>query len=206
MDCRQARDALIAAADHEPAPAERDALASHLAGCAACRRFAAGARGWRATHRGGNSTGFVATTGQGVPWAGGQMPPPTASPDLTEKVLASVRPLPPPWVYERARRERRVSHVVGFAVAAVGATLAFLTVSLALIVALANDAPAPPTRGGAMPRLATEAMVNASVRGWFDSLTTDAARLAVTLALLTLLAAALLRWLRAFAARVGHDE
>lgn len=195
MDCPQARDALIAAAERLLPPAERDAVAAHLHGCAACRRFAAGAHGWRGAGRGsGQTAGFVA--GRGVPSA-------SAAPDLTERVLASVRPLPPPWVYEESRRRKR-AHVLGLVVAAVGATLAFVTVSVALLVALASDGPTPAP--GAFPRLATEAVVNANMRGWFNSLTTDATRFAVTLALLLLLASGLLRWLRAVAARVGHDE
>ena len=174
MDCRQARDALIAAAEWPLSAAEHDDMAAHLAGCAACRRFAAGAHGWRGAHRGTNTTGFVA--GRGVPVA--------STPDLTERVLASVRPLPPPWVYEQTRRRRKRSHLLGLVVAAVGATFAFVTVSVALVVALASDS--PPSVSGAFPRLATEAVVNANMRGWFTSLTTDAARFAVTLALLLL--------------------
>ncbi len=206
MDCRQARDALIAAAERPLSGPEHDDTAAHLAGCAACRRFAAGAHGWRGAHGlppyrggGGNAPGFVA--GRGVP-------PAASPPDLTERVLASVRPLPPPWVYAETRRGRRRSHMLGLVAAAVGATLAFVTVSVALVVALASDGPTP-VRGaitGGFPRLATEAVVSANVRGWFDSLATDAARLAVTVALLALLASGLLRWLRTVAARVGHDE
>lgn len=205
MDCKQARELLIAAAERDPARRpptqhETDNLSAHLMGCAECRRFAAGARGWRGGVRSGkDSLGFAAGRAS-------HAPADATPPDLTERVLASVRPLPPPWVYEQTQREKRTPHLVAIAVGAVGATLTFLMVSLALVVAVAGDGATLARGSGLASQAAMEMAVNAQVRGWFGSLATDTARLAVTVAMLALVLWLLLRWLRAFATRAGHDD
>src|SRR5205823_11745893 len=100
------------------AAADRDAVREHLAECAECRRFAAGMHLWPAYHapKGNDHT-----------------------PDLTERVLANVRPLPPPWVYRQEQQSKQMPHLVAFAVGALGVVLAFLMLSLTLIVTVSGN-------------------------------------------------------------------
>ena len=106
MRCTQARDLLVHAIDRPLAPDDNAPLTAHLETCAECRRFAAGLRVGYAHH----STSLIAQD----------------TPDLTERVLANVRPLPPPWVSEEQHQSRQVPHFVAFAVGVLGVVLAFL--------------------------------------------------------------------------------
>src|SRR5690349_17322311 len=102
MHCKQARDLLVSSLDHTLPPGERDAVRAHLAECAACRRFAEAMRHWSGPAH------FARTQ---------------PAPDLTERVLAHVRPLPPPWVFKQARQHRQVPHLIAFTVGALGVAL-----------------------------------------------------------------------------------
>src|SRR4051812_5551048 len=144
MHCRQARNLLVHAIDR-PLPAEDHAqLASHMESCAECRRFAAGMRFGHANQ----ASAFLSHN----------------APDLTERVLATVRPLPPPWVFEEQQQHHQVPHFVAFAVGALGVVLAFLMLCLTLVIALTgNTGPSRGTRRLFVPEAWHD------VRVWFDT-------------------------------------
>src|SRR4051794_5844070 len=144
MRCTQARDLLVQAIDRPLPPDDHALLAAHLESCPECRRLAAGLRLGHA-HQ---SAAFIAHN----------------APDLTERVLANVRPLPPPWVYEERQQSRQVPHFVAFAVGALGVVLAFLMLCLTLVIALAgNTGPSGGTRRLFVPEAWHD------VRVWFDT-------------------------------------
>jgi predicted anti-sigma-YlaC factor YlaD len=181
MRCPRARDLLVHAIDRPLAPEDHALLTAHLESCPECRRFAAGLRLGHAHHA--------------VPFAAHD------APDLTERVLANVRPLPPPWVYEERQQSRQVPHFVAFAVGALGVVLAFLMLCLTLIVTLTGRD--TPTRGDRR-LFVPEAWHD--VRLWFDSVPHNPLHAAVTLvgaALFLFLAAS---WFRMLAGRVGQDH
>lgn len=193
MHCTQARDLLLLACEREVSAKERATLTAHLAECPECRRFATAMRYWSGTTAGtSEASGLI---------AGSVRPRGNASPDLTERVLASVRPLPPPWVYHETQREKRRPHLIGLMVGALAVALAFVAVSLALLVALASG-----NASGNASHLATEAIVGEDVYHWVRSLPNDLTHTAITLGALAFFAALLLRWSHAVAMRVGHDR
>jgi len=193
MHCRQARDLLLLACEHELPGEDRLALTTHLDACPECGRFAVAMRYWAAApgHYNPEHFGFVA--GNVVPQRG-------TTPDLTERVLASVRPLPPPWVYHETQWEKRRPHVIGFAIGALAVVCAFVAVSLVLIVAFASGVT------GATSHIAAEAMVGNDVHQWFDTLPRDMKHAAITLGALAVFAFLVLRWFHALALRLGDDN
>ncbi len=181
MRCTQARELLVHAIDRPLMPEDHALLAAHLESCPECRRFAAGLRLGHAHH----SASFIAQD----------------APDLTERVLANVRPLPPPWVYHERQQSRQVPHFVVFVVGVLGVLLAFLMLCLTLVVALTGQgAPARGTRRLFVPEAWHD------VRLWFDTLPHNPAHAAVTFACAALFVALLLSWFRMLAVRIGQDR
>ncbi len=193
MHCKQARDLLLLACEHELPEDDGMALTAHLDTCPECDRFAVAMRHWvGAPGHNPEHLGFMA--GSVVPQRG-------ATPDLTARVLASVRPLPPPWAYHETQWEKRRPHVIGFAIGALAVTCAFVVVSLALIVAFASG-----NVTGATSHAAVEAMVGDDVRQWFDTLPRDLKHAAITLGAFAVFASLVLRWFHALALRLGDDH
>lgn len=190
MQCKEAREQLLLSWERDLTGDEYPDIHGHLDECAECRRFASAMRHWSGTSSGAatDGLGIVATQ-------------PAMSSDLTERVLASVRPLPPPWVYHDGRRERRRVHLIGFIFGALAVTLTFIAVSLALVVVFASKGAV----GIASPST-MEAIVGDDVQRWFVSLPADPAHGAITVGALALFAVLLLRWSHALALRVGHDR
>lgn len=177
MRCAQARELLVHANDVPLDAGEEPLLAAHLASCPACQRFAAGMRGWQPQHAA------------------------PETPDLTERVLASVRPLPPPWVYHEQQRTP-ASQFVAFIVGALGVTLAFLMLAFTLVATLTGRIAPPPGSGRAL--LVPE--VWHDVRVWFDTVPNDPARAAVVFVAVALFVVIAGRWFHALAMRVGRDR
>lgn len=182
MRCTQARDLLVHANDAPLDGAEESLLAAHLESCPACQRIAAGTRGWQ-PHHAAHLTAHDA-------------------PDLTERVLATVRPLPPPWVYHEEQHNRQAPHLVAFVVGALGVTLAFLMLAFTLVVTLTGRV--PPQAGGGRALLVPE--VWHDVRDWFDAVPHDPARAAVAFACAALFVFVAGRWFRVLSIRVGRDR
>lgn len=176
MQCKAVRDALLHAHDQPPTDDERAAVSAHLATCVGCRRFAEAMHVWGTAPR-------VA----GV------------SPDLTERVLASVRPLPPPWVYHQARQEKQMPQLVAFTVGVLGVTMTFVALALALIVGVESG-------GAVTDRHATmTAIVGIALHQWMDSLPDNTIHAAITVVGLGLFAALLIAWFRTLASHTGRD-
>jgi hypothetical protein len=181
MRCTQARDLLVHAIDRPLSRDDQALVTEHLESCLECRRFAAGLRYGHAQQ----ITSLIAHD----------------APDLTERVLANVRPLPPPWVYEERQQSRQVPHFVAFAVGAVGVVLALLMLGLTLVVTLVGNGTR--TRGS-RHLFVPEAWHD--VRVWFTSIPHDPARAAVTLACAALFIVLVLSWFRMLAGRIGQDR
>lgn len=181
MRCTQARELLVQAIDRPLTPDDHARLAAHLETCPECRRFAAGLRLGHAQH----AASFLTHE----------------APDLTERVLANVRPLPPPWVYEERQQSRQVPHFVAFAVGAIGVMLAFLMLCLTLVVTLAGQG----TPGRGSRRLFVPEAWH-DVRDWFDTLPHNPAHAAVTIACAALFLFLIFSWFRMLAGRIGQDR
>jgi hypothetical protein len=180
MRCRQARELLVQAIDRPLAPDDNARLTAHLETCAECRRFAAGMRIGHA---------HQATA-----------PTMDDAPDLTERVLANVRPLPPPWVYQE-QQGRQVPHFVVFAVGVLGVVLTFLMLCLTLIITLTGQG----TQSSGNRRLYVPEAWH-DVRVWFDSLPHNPAHAAVTVACAALFIFLVIAWFRMLAVRIGQDR
>src|SRR5262249_16758231 len=148
---------LVQAIDRPLGPDDKERLTGHLETCAECRRFAAGLRVGHAQH----TTSLIAQD----------------APDLTERVLANVRPLPPPCVYHHQQQGRQAPHFVVFAVGVLGVVLAFLMLCLTLIITLTGK---EPQTGSSRRLYVPEAWHD--VRLWFDSVPHNPAHAAVTVA------------------------
>jgi hypothetical protein len=124
------------------------------------------------------------------------------APDLTERVLAHVRPLPPPWVYQHEQQNKQVPHLVAFVVGALGVSLTFLMLCLTLVVAVAGDA--RPGAGGQRRLFVPE--VWGDVQGWMNSLPNDHAHALVTVVVACAFTALVATWFRTLSAHVGRDR
>ena len=193
MQCKDAREHLMLSWERDLAGGDPPDLDAHLQECAECRRFATAMRSW-------SGTSGAAADGLGIV-AGHVGRQEAVSAELTERVLASVRPLPPPWVYRDALREQQRVHFIGFIFGALAVTLTFVAVSLALVVVFASKG-----AGGIASRSSLEAMLNDDVQRWFLTLPAYPAHGAITIGAIALFAALLLRWSHALALRVGHDR
>ena len=181
MHCRQARNLLVHAIDRSLPVEDHAQLVSHMESCAECRRFAAGMRFGHANQ----ASAFLSHN----------------APDLTERVLATVRPLPPPWVFEEQQQHHQVPHFVAFAVGALGVVLAFLMLCLTLVITLTgNTGPSRGTRRLFVPEAWHD------VRLWIDSMPHNPVHAAVTLACMALFVCLILTWFRMLAVRIGKDR
>ncbi len=182
MHCKQARKLLIHTMDCALPADETEAVRSHLSECAECRRFAEAMHTWQAnpaTHHRGRS-----------------------GPDLTERVLANVRPLPPPWVFRQEHQSKNVPQMVAFLVGALGVTLAFLMLCLTFIVAVVGDTR---TDGGTQRQLLVPEVWH-DVQVWMNSIPHDGAHTAVTFVLSIAFLVLTISWFRTLSARVGRDR
>jgi predicted anti-sigma-YlaC factor YlaD len=182
MHCKQARKLLIRSIDHWLPPEESEMVAAHVSECAECRRFVDAMHLWQ-------------------PPSAVQERPRTM-PDLTERVLANVRPLPPPWVFRQEHQSKQVPHLVAVAVGALGVSLGFLMLCLTLVVALAGDT--RPATGHARQLLVPE--VWHDLQSWMNSIPRDTAHTIVTLAASGIFLVLIVAWFRTLAVRVGRDR
>jgi hypothetical protein len=181
MHCKQARNLLIRSMDHAIAPEDWDTVHAHIAECAECRRFAEAMHLWPTR-----------------PGAKGSGP----APDLTERVLANVRPLPPPWVYRQEQQSKQVPHLVAFAVGALGVVLAFLMLCLTFIVAVSGNTS---SQSGRQSQLLVPEVWH-DVQVWLNSIPNDTAHTVVTAALAIVFTVLVVSWFRTLALRVGRDR
>lgn len=181
MHCKQVRKILIHAIDYPVRADDLAAVRDHVRECAECGRFAAAMNLWPALN----------ATKPGV-----------ATPDLTERVLANVRPLPPPWVYRQDQQSKQIPHLVAFAVGALGVVLAFLMLCLTFVVAVSGNTPAQTGR----QRQLLVPEVWHDIRLWMDSIPGDAAHTVVTLVLAVAFVVFVVSWFRTLALRVGRDR
>lgn len=181
MHCKQARKLLLHSVDHPMATDDRTTVHDHLSDCAECRRFAEAMHVWPV--QGGEMTG-------------------APSADLTERVLANVRPLPPPWVYRQEQQSKQMPHLVVFAVGALGVVLTFLMLCLTFVVAVSgNTAP----QSGRQRQLLVPEVWN-DVRIWMNSIPGDLAHTVVTFVFGVAFVLFVVSWFRTFALRVGRDR
>ena len=124
------------------------------------------------------------------------------APDLTERVLAHVRPLPPPWVYRHEQQSKQVPHLVAFVVGALGVSLAFLMLCLTFVVAIAGDS--RPQSGRQQQLMVPEVWHDVQV--WMNSVPNDHAHTAVTVAVALLFTALIVAWFSTLSAQVGRDR
>lgn len=179
MHCKHTRKLLLQSLEH-PLDGETARLVqAHVAECAECRRFADAMHMWPA-------------------YAASQQRRRNA-PDLTERVLAHVRPLPPPWVYRQEQQNKQVPQLIAFVVGALGVFLTFLMLCLTFIVAIAGD-----VRPGAGRLLVPE--VWRDVEAWMNSIPNDHAHALVTIIAACAFAALVLMWFRTLSAHVGRDR
>jgi len=180
MRCKRIRRLLLQAHD-QPLDAETQrAVEAHVAECAGCRRFADAMRMWpvHASHRR------------------------RGTPDLTERVLANVRPLPPPWVYHHEQQSKQVPHLVAFVVGALGVSLAFLMLCLTFVVAIAGDP--RPVSGHGRQLMVPEVWHDVQV--WMNTVPGDRAHAFVAVAVACAFIALVVMWFRTLSMHVGRDR
>ena len=156
MHCKQTRSLLLQSLESPLDAASEQAVQAHVAECSECSRFAEAMHMWP-LHAAGQQRRRNA-------------------PDLTERVLANVRPLPPPWVYRQEQQNKQVPQLVAFVVGALGVSLAFLMLCLTFVVAIAGDT--RPESGRQRRLLVPE--VWHDVQGWMNSIPNDHAHALVT--------------------------
>lgn len=179
MHCKQARDLLIESMDHTPGADEVAALRAHVDECPECQRFADATRHWKSR-------------------SAGRLQP---TPDVTERVLATIRPLPPPWVYEHHRRTRYAPHLAAFVVGALGVGLTFLMICVALVVGLAGEYH---PEAGQHRLLIPEVWHDAA--SWMNTIPGDPAHTAVTVVGAIAFIALVSSWFRTLSVRVGRGR
>lgn len=185
MHCKPTRKLLLQSLE-QPLDAETQrAVEVHVEECAACRQFVEAMHLW--------------------PTQAAGMQRIASAPDLTgmaERVLANVRPLPPPWVYRQQQQSKQMPHLVAFVVGVLGVVLTFLMLCLTFVVAIAGDA--RPDTGRQRQLLVPE--VWGDVRNWMDSVPNDHAHAIVTLILACVFALLIVMWFRTLADHVGRDR
>jgi len=181
MRCKPTRKLLLQSLE-QPLDAETQrSVAAHVEECAACRQFVEAMHLW--------------PTQAGMQRAAN-------GPDLTERVLANVRPLPPPWVYRQQQQSKQMPHLVAFVVGVLGVVLTFLMLCLTLVVAVTGEA--RPDTGRQRQLLVPE--VWSDVRNWVDSVPNDHAHALVTVILACAFALLIVMWFRTLADYVGRDR
>jgi predicted anti-sigma-YlaC factor YlaD len=181
MHCKQTRSLLIQSLER-PLDAEGEqAVQAHVAECAECRRFVEAMHTWP-THAAAQRR--------------------RDAPDLTERVLANVRPLPPPWVYRHEQQNKQVPHLVAFVVGALGVALAFLMLCLTFVVAIAGQS----QPGAGQQRQLMVPEVWHDVQVWMNSVPNDHAHALVTIAVAVAFIALVTAWFRTLSVHVGRDR
>lgn len=181
MHCKQARKLLLQSVDRPMAVDDRATVRHHLDDCPECRRFAGAMHVW--------------------PVRGGEIPD-AHSTDLTERVLANVRPLPPPWVYRQEQQSKQIPHLVAFAVGALGVVLTFLMLCLTFIVTLSGNTA---SQSGRQHQLLVPE-VWADVQVWMNSIPGDMPHTVVTVVFGVAFIVFVVSWFRTLALRVGRDR
>ncbi|GEM_PF-7027625 len=182
MHCKHTRKLLLHAHDHLLDPESQRAVETHVAECTECRRFAEAMHAWP-IH------------------AAAQQRRRTA-PDLTERVLANVRPLPPPWVYRHEQQSKQVPHLVAFVVGALGVSLAFLMLCLTFVVAIAGNS--RPDSGRQRQLMVPEVWHDVQV--WMNSIPYDHTHAGLTLVGALMFITLVVMWFRTLSVHVGRDR
>lgn len=180
MHCKPTRKLLLASLEHPLATNTERAVQAHVAECAECRRFAEAMHMWPAH----------AATQQRR----------RGAPDLTERVLANVRPLPPPWVYRQEQQSKQVPQLVAFVVGALGVSLAFLMLCLTLVVTIAGNAQPGAGRQLMVPEVWHDVQV------WMNGVPNDHAHAIVTVLAALVFITIAVAWFRTLSVHVGRDR
>lgn len=180
MHCKHTRKLLLQSLEHPLDDETARLVQAHVAECAECRRFAEAMHMW--------------------PAHAAMQQRRRNAPDLTERVLAHVRPLPPPWVYRQEQQSKQVPQLIAFVVGALGVFLTFLMLCLTFVVAVAGDA-----RPGSGRRLLVPEVWH-DVEGWMNSIPNDHAHAIVTIVLACAFTALVVTWFRTLSAHVGRDR
>ena len=182
MHCKQIRSLLLQSLEY-PLDAEcEQAIQAHIAECTECRRFAEAMRMWPA-----HAAAQQRRRG---------------APDLTERVLANVRPLPPPWVYRHEQQNKQVPQLVAFVVGALGVSLAFLMLCLTFVVAIAGQP--QPTAGRQEQLMVPEVWHDIQV--WINGIPNDHTHAIVTVVVALAFTALVVTWFRTLSVHVGRDR
>ncbi len=182
MHCKPTRKLLLQSLEH-PLDAETErAVQAHVGECAACRQFVEAMQMWPTQASGRQRA--------------------QSAPDLTERVLANVRPLPPPWVYRQQQQSKQVPHLVAFVVGTLGVVLTFLMLCLTFVVAIAGET--RPDSGRQRQLLVPE--VWGDVQNWMNSVPNDHAHAIVTLIVAGAFLLLVVTWFRTLAVQVGRDR
>lgn len=182
MHCKQIRSLLLQSLEHPLNAEDEHIIQTHVAECTECRRFAEAMRMWPAH-------------------AAAQQRRRNA-PELTERVLANVRPLPPPWVYRHEQQNKQVPQLVAFVVGALGVSLAFLMLCLTFVVAIAG--PSQPTAGRQEQLMVPEVWHDIQV--WINGIPNDHAHAIVTVIVALAFTALVVTWFRTLSVHVGRDR
>lgn len=182
MHCKQTRSLLLQSLEHPLDAGIERAVQVHVAECTECRRFAEAMHMWPA-----HAAAQQRRRG---------------APDLTERVLANVRPLPPPWVYRHEQQQKQMPHLVAFVVGALGVSLAFLMLCLTLVVALTGQS--QPASGRQRQLMVPEVWHDVQV--WMNSVPTDHAHALVTVVVALAFMVLVVSWVRTLSMHVGRDR
>lgn len=182
MHCKQVRSLLLQSLEHPLDDDTERTVQMHVAECTECRRFVEAMHMW--------------------PVHGATQQRRRNAPDLTERVLANVRPLPPPWVYRHEQQHKQVPHLVAFVVGALGVSLAFLMLCLTFVVAIAGQ---PLGASGQQQQLMVPEVWH-DVQVWMNSIPNDHAHAVVTVVVLLAFTALVVSWFRTLSVHVGRDR
>ena len=182
MHCKPTRSLLLQSLEYPLDDEMQRQVTVHVTECTECRRFAEAMHMWP-VH------------------AAAQQRRRSAS-DLTERVLANVRPLPPPWVYRHEQQNKQMPQFIAFVVGALGVSLAFLMLCLTFVVAIAGN---PSSGSGQQQQLMVPEMWH-DVTIWINGVPNDHAHAVVTLVAALAFIALVVAWFRTLAAHVGRNR
>ncbi|MCA1723054.1 MAG: zf-HC2 domain-containing protein [Thermomicrobia bacterium] len=181
MHCKPTRKLLFASLEHPLDTESERVVQAHIAECTECRRFAEAMHMWPA-----HAAAQQRRRG---------------APDLTERVLAHVRPLPPPWVYRQEQQSKQVPHLIAFVVGALGVSLTFLMLCLTFVVAVAGSwQPTPGRQRLFVPEVWKDVQV------WMNGVPNDHAHAIVTALAALVFITMVVAWFRTLSAHVGRDR
>ncbi len=178
MHCKPTRSLLLQSLEYPLDDETQRRVTVHVTECTECRRFAEAMHMWP-VH------------------AAAQQRRRSAS-DLTERVLANVRPLPPPWVYRHEQQNKQMPQFIAFVVGALGVSLAFLM----FVVAIAGK----PSSGSGQQQQLMVPEVWHDVTIWMNGVPNDHAHAVVTLVAALAFIALVVAWFRTLAAHVGRNR